>query len=546
MKSVDVVIVGGGPVGMHLAMNLEALGVRSMIVDRSGGSRDYPRGNTHNCRTMEHFRRLGISKQVRQLRGLPADHPTDVVYKTALNGLEICRLPMPSEAQKQEGLRHAAVTDQVPEPILRCNQMYVEKFVFDHVHALPAVECRWEHEFEDFEERPDGVTVSIADSQGRRETVDCRFLVGCDGGASIVRRKLGIGYSGRRPEERAYASGAMASTYIKAPGIYERLVRRKAWQYWVINENVRANVVSLDGGTHFLMNTKLRSEDTNPDVAAISRYFMQAVGERIDAQFISHTPWTAGQALVADSYGRQRVLLAGDAVHLFTPTGGFGMNTGVDDVANLGWKLAATVQGWGGPRLLASYEQERRPIAFRNTAAAKRMSLTNGEVPVGAHISEDSAAGERDRAAAAAMLSGFGDQFASLGVQLGAHYSDSPIVRHSGGRIADDPNEYVPTSDPGGRAPHAFLGNGVSLYDLFGKGFTLLCLKPGADVSAFRQAAAARRMPLAVANVDLREVRDLYACDLALVRPDHHVAWRGDDAAGDADAVLAQATGWLG
>ncbi len=537
----SVAIIGAGPVGMHLAMNLAALGVDCLLADRDETTRAIPRGNTHNARTMEHFRRLGLAARLRDL-GLPPDHPTDVAYFNTLAGQEIARLTMPSEREKRAARDAAGPADQIVEPILRANQMYVEAAMARHLETLPQVALRRGRELTGFADRGSHVLATLADAQGREEQVECRYLVGCDGGNSLVRKSLGIGYAGKRPEERAYASGAMISTYLHAPGVYD-LIRRPAWQYWAVNPGIRGNLTSLDGRGHFLMNTKVRSEDTRPDLTTIRDYFQRVVGAAVPVELLAHTPWTAGQALVADGYGRGRVLLAGDAVHLFTPTGGFGMNTGVDDAANLGWKLAAMVQGWGGPGLVPSYEAERRPIAFRNTGAAKRMSLESGDVPVGPDICDPGPAGEADRARAAAVISTFGNQYASIGVQLGARYDHSPVICAASDHVADDPEVYVPTSAPGGRAPHGWLDGHVSLFDRFGPGFTLLALDPGAATAAFETAAAARGIPLRVVTVDQPALRDLYGCGLALIRPDQHVAWRGNTAEG-AEAVLAQVTGW--
>jgi hypothetical protein len=230
-------------------------------------------------------------------------------------------------------------------------------------------------------------------------------------------------------------------------------------------------------------------------------------------------------------------------VHLFTPTGGFGMNTGVDDAANLGWKIAAMVQGWGGPGLLDSYGIERRPIALRNTGTAKAISRNVGKVPIADAILD--ADGDSARAELGAHLSTFAEEFASIGVQLGARYDGSPIIVSDGtAPPPDDPSIYVPTACPGGRAPHLFDADGGSLYDRLGTGFSLLHLHGDHDTASMAAAAAARGLPLKILKVDNAAGRDLYGGDLALVRPDQHVAWRGDGLPNDIDAVLAQVTGW--
>jgi 2-polyprenyl-6-methoxyphenol hydroxylase-like FAD-dependent oxidoreductase len=548
MTAAEIVIIGGGPVGMSLAMNLDALGVPATLVNTEPNSRWHPKGNTHNARTMEHYRRLGIAKRLRKV-GMPPDHPTDVVYYTTLNGWEMARHVLPSEAEKMAQVAAAGPTDQVPEPLLRANQMYVEAELVRHVTALPLIDARYGWRCNEItESHPGEFTIAIEEiATGQSETLNARYLVGCDGGHSIVRRWLGIGYRGERPSEQAFTSGATCSTHVRAPALYDGVLKRhkRAWHQWSVNPRVRGLIQTLDGVGDFLFNTRIKSIDEPPDPNYIARTFLACVGEEVPFTFVGHFPWTAGQAAVADSFGRGHVWLAGDAVHLFTPTGGFGMNTGIDDAANLGWKLAGVVQGWGGPHLLASYELERRPIAFRNTGMAKRFSLDLNEAPVEPEMLEDTPAGAAARARTGAFFSRFGEEFASLGIQLGARYDGSPIVVADGtAPPPDDPVAYTPSACPGGRAPHLFLGSGDSLFDHFGKGFTLLRLGGEADTAPLAKAAAARGIPFATFDVPRREGRDLYEADLALIRPDQHAAWRGNRLPDDCDALLARVTGW--
>jgi len=533
---------------MVLAMSLAALGVRSTIINTEPSSRWHPKGNTHNARTMEHYRRLGISQALRKV-GLPPDHPTDVAYFTDLSGWEIARHPLPSEQEKMARLAAAEPTDQVPEPLFRANQMYVEAELFRYIKTLAPIDARYGWRcLEITEQSPGNFSVTIEEvASGRREVLAATYLVGCDGGKSVVRRWLGIAYQGERPSEQAYGSGATCSSYIKAPALYDRVLKKhkRCWQHWTVNPRVRGLIQSLDGAEDFLFNTRIKTIDEPPDPNYIARTFLACVGEDVPFSFVGHFPWTAGQAAVADSFGRGNVWLAGDAVHLFTPTGGFGMNTGIDDAANLAWKLAAMVQGWGGPNLLATYQSERRPIAFRNTGMAKRFSVDLGEAPIDPEMMEDTAAGAAARAKAGAFFARFGEEFASIGIQLGARYDGSPIVVPDGILPPnDDPTIYTPTACPGGRAPHLFLGHGDSLFDHFGLGFTLLRLGGNAGVQPLTAAAEARGIPLVAYDVPLPQGRALYEAELALIRPDQHVAWRGNRLPDDCDALLARVTGW--
>src|SRR5262245_59620058 len=546
MKSVPVCIVGGGPVGMNLALNLDALGVRSILVNTDKEAVSQPRGSTQNARTMEHYRRLGLAPGIRKL-GLPPDYPTDVTYSTRINGWELARISMPSESEKMRRVRAASTTEQVPEPLLRCNQMYVEKDVLEHLKTLAGVELRFGWRCVGWVERPDGVADEIQDiDSGAREQIACLYLVGCDGGQSLVRRKLDIRYSddaGNRPQ--ANAGGMMVSTHVYCPAFFQLFSHKPGWQHWTVNASIRTNMVVLNGRDELILLSQLPSPDHKPDDASIGQRFVAAVGQPLEFKMIAHWTWTPGRAFVADSYGRGRIVLAGDSVHLFTPTGGFGMNTGIDDAANLGWKLAALVQGWGGPRLLASYETERRPIGFRNTGMAKHFFRTVSSIPVPSEIEEDSPRGALAREQTGRILQTLTEEFASIGIQLGARYNNSPIVVADGtDPPSDDPFKYVPTACPGGRAPHAWMRDRTSLFDHFGPGFTLLLLPGRADDGeALAAAAANKNIPLRRQRVDMPEVRDLYGAGLALIRPDQHVAWRGERSPPAADAVLGTTVG---
>jgi hypothetical protein len=304
-------------------------------------------------------------------------------------------------------------------------------------------------------------------------------------------------------------------------------------------------MVTLDGKDELIMLSQLPSVDHEPDDRLIIQRFSAVTGQDLDFKILGHWKWVPGRALVADSFGRGRVVLAGDSAHLFTPTGGFGMNTGIDDAANLGWKLAALVQGWGGEALLPSYELERRPIAFRNTGTAKLYSRNVGSLQVPPEIEEESAAGAAARAQVGRIAATFAEEFASIGIQLGARYDGSPIVVPDGTFLpSDDPFRYVPSACPGGRAPHIWLADHTSLFDLFGPGFTLLLLAGAeSDGTELLCSAVRRGMPLKVLRIDEPEARDLYEANMALIRPDHHVAWRGNKLPEDVDKLLDTVVG---
>jgi 2-polyprenyl-6-methoxyphenol hydroxylase-like FAD-dependent oxidoreductase len=430
----------------------------------------------------------------------------------------------------------------------RANQMYVEDFLLKHARTRPNIELRFGWQADHFSQNADSVSLTathIAD--GQTEDWRARYLIGCDGGHSSVRRALGIRYSGYDRLEQAYLGGRMISTYLRAPTLYrDYLGRRRAWMYWVVNPELRSTLFTLNGKDEFMFWTKPKDANAPPDDAAVRHALFRCIGAEVPVEIIGHQPWTAGAALVAERFSDRRIMLAGDAVHLFTPTGGFGMNTGVDDVANLSWKLAAMLQGWGGKSLLDTYESERKPIAVRNTRAARAIAKQVGVLDIPADVEEDSAAGAAQRLELGAQIATYlGTQFAPLGVELGARYDSSPIIASDEAAPTDSIVQYIPTGQPGGRAPHSWLGAGRgigdSLYDRLGNGFTLLRLgsKPP-DAASFAAAAQERGVPLDILDA---AARDLYGADLALIRPDQHIAWRGDTSPADAGAVLARVTG---
>ena len=336
--------------------------------------------------------------------------------------------------------------------------------------------------------------------------------------------------------------GPMYATYFEADRRAGWLAQDPAWQYWILNPEIRALFIPVDGGDKFLFIAALGTADGGmSDPAAM---IPRAAGVDFPLRIISAQNWTAGYALVAERYRLGRVFLAGDAAHLFTPTGGMGMNTGIDDAVNLGWKLAAQIAGWGGPVLLDSYEAERRPIGQRNTAFASRFADSIGHMPIGAAIEEDSAAGRAARATLRSLVEGHAHfEFTIPGIFLGLSYAGSPIVADDGSSPPpDDPNAYTPNACPGARAPHAWLAH-AALHDVLASEFTLLRFGGAPDPAPLLAAAEARGLPLAVVAAEDPAARDIYGADLALIRPDHHVAWRGNRLPRDCRALVDLARG---
>lgn len=536
-----VLIVGGGMVGLTLAVELGHRNVPCMLISDGPDTAQHPQGNTLNARTMEHYRRLGIARGIRAA-GLPTDHATDVVYATRFTGWELARLPMPSTRAKLADPEQTALT---PEPLHRSNFFYVEPILKRRADAYPSVDVRFGHRLVAFEQDGRGVTAMLERvSDGQNFEVACDWLVGCDGARSTVRQNLGIEFGGEGGADETFMRGRMVSVHVRAPALLDEIAFPVGWHYWTVNADARSSVATLDaqGAYVVLMRMPEGADETTVDAAGL---FRAAVGRDIPFDVLSVKPWMAGLALVADRYQENRVLMAGDAVHLFTPTGGFGMNTGVDDVANLAWKLAAVEQGWAPSALLDTYEAERRPVGIRNTRMSHRFASAVAGLEVPAELEDDTEAGAAAREEVGAHLATFTEEFRSLGIQLGARYDGSPLIAGDGGDAPEDsPFDYIPSAVPGGRAPHAWLSEGRALFDRFGPGFTLLRIGADApDGTSFAAAAHAARIPLRVVDVNDARVRDLYERGLVLIRPDHHVAWRGDAEPDDAAELLAQATG---
>ena len=547
VMNIPIAIAGGGPVGLMLALFLDRYGVPSVIFNTQAEVRRHPKGSTHNSRTMEHHRRLGIAPRVRDLC-LPINRPTDVSYYTRLTGWELGRIPMLSEADKRRTVANSALTDQIPEPLLRANQMYVEAFLLAHARTRPNITVRFGWPLAGFQEDESGVTV-VAESAGSKETWRAQYLAGCDGGRSFVRRSLALRYHGFASLDSPHYGGRQNATYFRAPTLYrDHLAHRPGWNYWMVNPKGRCTIITLNDPDECLAVSTGSDDGAPPTDEDMAGVILRAVGTDLPIKIVGHWPWTAGVALVAERFATSRMVLAGDAAHLFTPTGGFGMNTGMDDASNLSWKLAALVRGWGGASLLQSYEIERKPIGYRNTTAARELNKQLASMPPVDAIDEDSPVGEAQRRVVSAHLATMSEEYASIGVQLGARYDGSPIVAGNGAAPADDYVLYTPSSVPGGRAPHCWLGDGRgygdSLFDHLGLGFTVLRLGGKApDAGAFEAAAQKRGVPLKVLDVPHPDARDLYGCDLALIRPDQYVAWRGNAPPLDAERLIAQVTG---
>ncbi len=543
----DVLIAGGGPCGLMLANELGRRGVHCLLVDPKPGTAFNPQANATQARTMEHFRRLGFAHEIRA-QGLPADHPTDIAYFTRYIAHELARLKLPTAAEAVQNIKRMGGSWSAAELPHRISQKFVEATLRGHAEQLPGVDLRYGCALESFTDLGTHVEATArVIGEAEATTVRAQYLMGSDGPRSLVRNALGIAWGGATGVKRDFMGGKMFAVYLRAPTFYNVLPHAPAWMYVSVNAQRRAFMASVDGQSEFAFHAAVHEgEDADAWTAEdAQRIFSEALGTNIPIEVLSVSTWTAGHSLVAQCFQRGRVFIGGDAAHLFTPTGGLGYNTAVEDAVNLGWKLAAVLHGEAPASLLDSYELERKPLAERNTAYAKRFADSVGLFVATPELEADTPAGAAAREEASRHLNAHVRlEFNIPGVTFGGRYDGSPLIVPEGSTPPpDQPNSYVPSACPGGRPPHAWLTNGRSLYDSFNFEWTLLALGAHApDTSAFVSAAQQGGMDLKVVAHTEPELAVLYQAPLVLIRPDQIVAWRGHDANRAAE-VLARASG---
>ncbi|MEV6265286.1 FAD-dependent monooxygenase [Streptomyces sp. NPDC051784] len=527
-RHVQVLVAGGGPVGLATAVELGRRGVDCLVVEpRTAVSRARPRCKTLNVRTMEHLRRWGLADRLRERAPLPVSWSQDVVFCTSLTGRELSRFT--------GVLGLAPEGDRFPETGQQAPQYVLEEVLREAVQEIAPQRLALGRKVVGVSQDDDLVSVTVEDGSGKRTVVTADYVIGCDGPRSVVRDEIGARYVGGQALRPNFGM------VFESPGLWEHVAHGPAVQYWVVNAAAPALVGPLDRtDTWWAIGFGLDRETGEREARQI---IDGLAGRPVEAKVLSTDPWTARMQIV-DRMRRGRVFLAGDAAHLNPPFGGHGLNTGVGDAVDLGWKLAAVLAGWAGPGVLDSYESERRPVQERVIReATANMRVLSTELLVD-NLEADDAAGAQARWAAGSRIQETKKaEFHSLDLVLGLRIATSPIVPAS-------PEGREGSGWAGARLPHLFLADGRSLYDLLGDGLTLLALGPDASVTAVEKAADLRGVPLTVVRLP-GPVADGYVrrlgARLVLVRPDQAVAWLGDEAPEDAlaliDTVIGRARG---
>ena len=526
----DVLVAGAGPVGQTLSIYLAKRGVPVVLIERNEACLKHPKMERCNARTMEFYRRLGLADQIRAASHF-RDIPMDIVIATHLCGKRLLQLSHASVTAMQEAGRRCNDGTLPLEPYQLISQYTLEPLLKSAVESLPKADVRFGCELISFAQDAAGVDADVRNTDGRTATIRTRYMVGCDGGSSTVRKQLGIELEGRGRISQ------QRQTFFRSDTLFSQLPFGPGRHYHFPS----GMLVVQDDLRHFMANTGSVSEPT-PDVL-LQEIFRISVPFEVLNVALWHQ-----NLLVDEHYLDRRVFLAGDAVHLVIPTGGLGMNTGVGDAIDLSWKLAGTLAGWGGPNLLSSYKLERRPVGLHNRDVSGRAAagVNSWRAACRPEIDSNTPEGEANRIEVA-RLAAIGPRLSHemIGTELGYSYAGSPLICTD-----DEPppalvdENYQPTTRPGSRLPHVWLYDGQALHDRIGSEFTLIRLGGNhATLLTLRQSFREFGAQLNIVQVDSIPAREIYGYDLVLVRPGLHVVWHGNSVPVDHRTVAAIATG---
>jgi 2-polyprenyl-6-methoxyphenol hydroxylase-like FAD-dependent oxidoreductase len=544
MKSTDVLIIGAGPFGLMLAIELGRRNIKALVMDKKQTTAFNPQANATQARTMEYFRRLGFAEEIREL-GLPQEYPTDIAYYTRFAMDELGRFELPSASDAAKKILSNSGSWTAAEAPHRVSQKFVERVLLKYAQECASIDVSFSTQLLEFEQSNDYVVASYKHQKSSSpKQIKAKFLIGADGAQSLVRRSLKKKLEGEFGKKRHFMGGRMYAVYLQCEDFYRVTKTKPAWMHWTFNQNRRAFMAAVDGLGEFAFHTQLSEQEREDQITddTAKRLFWEAVGVEIECQILSHMPWTAGHAAVSNSFIEGRVLIGGDAAHLFTPTGGLGYNTAVEDAVNLGWKISHVIEGQASENLLQSYEYERRQTALRNTQYARKFADSIGDfIPHDDIESQNKAGIEQRKIAAKYLVDHAKKEFNIPGITFGARYDGSPILpQNDVGKITDSANEYKQSPIPGGRAPHFWLSETESIYDKFGFNWTLIRFRPISDsADTIIEESKNRGLDLKILNIENQEIKKFYDANLIVIRPDQIVAWRGNTSEGfDWDLLL--------
>ncbi|WMT77644.1 FAD-dependent oxidoreductase [Bradyrhizobium sp. Ash2021] len=546
MSESEVLIVGAGPVGLTLAIDLAWRGIGVTVVEtRAPAAPPEPKCNHVAARTMEIFRRLGIVEKIRNA-GLPADYPHDISYRTSFTGQELTRIKIPCRRDRFTATDGPDCNWPTPEPPHRINQIFLEPILFEHAAAQSRIRIISRTAVEDVVVEDSSARVNLRDlDSGAVRRQNCRYLIGCDGARSVVRKAIGAELSGDAIVQR------VQSTYIRAPGLIDLQQSARAWGTGAINPRRAGMVYAIDGSERWLVHNYMKPGEGDFD--SVDRDYclrtILGVDAGFDYEIISKEDWY-GRRLIANKFRDRSAFIAGDAAHIWVPYAGYGMNAGIADAMNLSWLLAAHLNGWAPPAILDAYEAERWPI----TSQVSKFAMSHAEAEIrrrGAvpdEIEDPGPQGERAREEVGRLTYEINvQQYACAGLNFGTYYDRSPIIAYDG---AEHPaytmDHYTPSTVPGCRTPHLWREDGSSLYDAMGAGFTLLRFDPTIDVAALEAAARARAVPFRILDIEKSRAAIFDGNALVLSRPDQHVAWRGNRLPADPARLIDRVRGAAG
>lgn len=539
---VDVLVVGAGPVGLTFAIDLAWRGIDVTVVEtRARAEPPEPKCNHVAARTMEIFRRLGLAETIRN-SGLPADYPHDISYRTAFTGQELTRIPIPCRRERFTRTDGPDCNWPTPEPPHRINQIFLEPILFEHAAASERIRIINRTSVEDVRIGDPLTEVTLRDlDTGSVRSVRCRYLIGCDGARSIVRKAIGASFEGDAVVQR------VQSTYIRSAELIARQKYAPAWGTGAINPRRSGMVYAIDGRERWLVHNYLKPGEDDFDSVDRDACIRTILGVEQDFRYevLSREDWV-GRRLIASKFRDRGAFIAGDAAHIWVPYAGYGMNAGIADATNLSWMLAAHLNGWAPACILDAYEAERLPI----TSQVSRFAMSHAEAEIRRRgavpdaIEQASEEGERVRQEIGRLTYEINvQQYACAGLNFGSYYDRSPIIAYDAAMPpAYTMGSFTPSTVPGCRTQHLWGADGISLYDRMGPEFTLLRFDPALDVGSIERAAELRRMPLEICDV-AAPADVIREGALVLSRPDQHVAWRGHSAPADPLSLIDHVRG---